>query len=394
MSRGIFLIGADDRLVEMREQPYDSEDLLQRLLASYPSLLASDQIDSVNPRKWLLVSRETTVPGEQGGGGRWAVDHLFLDQDAIPTLVEVKRSSDTRVRREVVGQMLDYAANAVVYWPVEHLIEQFRAQCAARGAEPDDVLGEFLGLDGDPAAFWQQVKTNLQAGRVRMLFVADVIPPELLRVVEFLNQQMDPAEVLAVEIRQFTGGEGLRTLVPMVLGQTAESRRRKDVGAPKRQWDEASFFRDMETRGNTAGTAAARWLLEWAVSRRLRIWWGKGQIEGSFVPVLDLQTASHQPFAVYSSGVVQLYFQWYAYKPPFSDEGRRMEILRRLNTIPGVTIPESALSRRPNISLEVLARDGNMDQFLAVFDWFLDEVRAADGIAAPSTTEFDANQSS
>ena len=389
MSRGIFLIGADDQLVEMREQPYDSEDLLQRLLASYPSLLASDQIDSLNPRKWLLVARETTVPGEQGGGGRWAVDHLFLDQDAIPTLVEVKRSSDTRVRREVVGQMLDYAANAVVYWPVEHLIEQFQKQCMGRGAEPDQVLGEFLGPDADPSVFWQQVKTNLQAGRVRMLFVADAIPPELLRVVEFLNQQMDPAEVLAVEIRQFTGGEGLRTLVPTVLGQTAEAQRRKGVGAPKGQWDEASFFEDVKKRGNTVGAAAARRLLDWAISRGLRIWWGRGQIEGSFVPVLDIGTASHQPFAVYSSGVVLIYFQWYVNKPPFSDERRRREILHRLNEISGVSIPESALNRRPSIPLAVLARDGNMEKFLAVFDWYLDEVRAAAVAPPPAQSEED-----
>src|SRR5712692_1756730 len=71
-------------------------------------------------------------PSAEGGGGRWPVDHLFLDQDAIPTLVEVKRSSDTRIRREVVGQMLDYAANAVVYWPVDHLYAQFETQCRAR----------------------------------------------------------------------------------------------------------------------------------------------------------------------------------------------------------------------------------------------------------------------
>ena len=45
-------------------------------------------------------------------GGRWLVDRLFLDQDGVPTLVEVKRSSDTRIRREVVGQLLEYAANA------------------------------------------------------------------------------------------------------------------------------------------------------------------------------------------------------------------------------------------------------------------------------------------
>jgi hypothetical protein len=392
VSRGIFLIGADERLVEMREQPYDSEDLLQRLLASYPSLLASDQIDPVDPRKWLLVSRETTVPGEMGGGGRWAVDHLFLDQDAIPTLVEVKRSTDTRIRREVVGQMLDYAANAVVYWPVEHLIEQFRIQCIDRGVDPDLTLSEFLGVEADPSAFWQQVKTNLQAGRVRMLFVADQIPPELRRVVEFLNQQMDPAEVLAIEIRQFTGGEGLRTLVPTVFGQTAAAQDRKGVAVPKNQWDETSFFLDLEKRGNVADAAMARRLLDWAVSHRMRIWWGKGQLEGSFVPVLDLAAASHQPFAVYSSGVVQLYFQWYAYKPPFNDERRRMEILHRLNEIPDVAIPESSVGRRPNIRFDVLARGGNMDRFLAVFDWYLDEVRRAEG-APRSIPESEANQS-
>ena len=68
------------------------------------------------------------------------------------------------------------------------------------------TLAQFVD-DGeiDPDAFWQRVKTNLQAGPIRMLFVVDDIPPELRRIVEFLNQQMDPAEVLAVELRQYAG---------------------------------------------------------------------------------------------------------------------------------------------------------------------------------------------
>lgn len=57
MSRGIFLIHETGRLTEMREQPYDSEDLLQRLLAEYPNLLAGDQIDRGRPRRWLLINR-------------------------------------------------------------------------------------------------------------------------------------------------------------------------------------------------------------------------------------------------------------------------------------------------------------------------------------------------
>src|SRR3989304_96886 len=191
----------------MTEQEYDSEDLLQELLAKYPNLMAGEQTDSESPRRWLLVSREISLPSQEDVAGRWSVDHLFLDQDAVPTLVEIKRSSDTRIRREVVGQMLDYAANAVVYWPIERIRAQFESTCERRNSDPEDALGEFLGPDADPEDFWQRVKTNLQAGKVRLLFVADQIPPHLRRVVEFLNAQMDPAEVLAVEIRQ-SGGAG------------------------------------------------------------------------------------------------------------------------------------------------------------------------------------------
>ena len=84
-------------------------------------MLSGYQINPGAPRRWLLVKREAGLPSEIEGINRWSVDHLFLDQEGIPTLVEVKRSSDSRIRREVVGQMLDYAANAVVYWPIEQI---------------------------------------------------------------------------------------------------------------------------------------------------------------------------------------------------------------------------------------------------------------------------------
>ena len=378
MNRGIFLINDNEELVELREQPYDTEDRLQRYLALHPKLLAGDQIDDADPRRWLFVAREVGVRSESGSAGR--LDHLFLDQDAIPTLVEVKRSSDTRIRREVVGQMLDYAANAVVYWPVEYLMERFDATCRERNVVPDEEVAAFVGPNGDPAAFWQQVKTNLQAGKVRMLFVSDEIPPELRRIVEFLNQQMDPAEVLAVEVKQFAGA-GLRTLVPRVIGQTAEAEQRKKPFGERRQWDEASFFNEFTRRGDGVGEAVARRLLAWATERRLRIWWGKGLKTGTFVPVLDLADSSHQPFAVWSSGLVEIYFYWYTLKPTFDDESRRAELLRRLNEILGVQLPPDAITKRPSIPLRVLR--GHEEAFLQVFDWYLDEIRATAG-ANPS----------
>ncbi|TAK23088.1 MAG: hypothetical protein EPO26_09585 [Chloroflexota bacterium] len=218
-----------DQLVEMTESPYESEARLQELLARYPNILAGDQIDPTTPRRWVLVSREVSLASQSDGPGRWAVDHLFLDQDGVPTIVEVKRSSDTRIRREVIGQMIDYASNAVVYWPVEHLRTRFEEQCRVENRDPSLVIDDLIGPDSDTDRFWHQVKTNLQAGRVRLVFVADQIPPELQRSVEFLNGQMDPAEVLAIEIRQFVG-LGLTTLVPRVIGQTSAAASRKTVG--------------------------------------------------------------------------------------------------------------------------------------------------------------------
>lgn len=55
------------------------------------------------------------------------------------------------------------------------------------------------------------MKTNLQSGKGRPVFVADVIPPELKRVAEFLDGQMHP-----VEVRQFVG-KGLKPLVEVGL---------------------------------------------------------------------------------------------------------------------------------------------------------------------------------
>ncbi len=122
----IFLIdddGKDGKNVKVREEmvetPYESEEILQRLLVLKPDLLPPDQINPENPRRWLFVKREIGVPGEVDESDRWSLDHLFLDQDGIPTFVECKRASDTRNRREVVAQMLDYAANGVVYWSVD-----------------------------------------------------------------------------------------------------------------------------------------------------------------------------------------------------------------------------------------------------------------------------------
>jgi hypothetical protein len=229
VSGGIYLLNGET-LVEMRERPYDSEDILQRWLADYPSLLSADDQLVGSPRRWLLVRREIGIPNREAGGSHWALDHLFIDQDAVPTLVEVKRSEDTRIRREVVGQMLDYAANGVVYWPAERLRADFNARCAKEGKESEIVFRDALGEDLDIEEFWDDAEQNLRSGRIRLIFVSDSLPPELRRIIEFLNERMTPTEVVGIELKQYVGQDNLTTLVPRVIGQTEQARTQKVGG--------------------------------------------------------------------------------------------------------------------------------------------------------------------
>ncbi|MFG6116057.1 hypothetical protein ACGTN9_12820 [Halobacillus sp. MO56] len=140
MSEGIYLLQDNGELVKMNEHAYDSKELLQGLVEKYPNLLAGEQMDNESPRKWLLVSREVAIASEEEGSNRWSVDHLFIDQDGVPTLVEVKRSSDKRIRREVVGQLLEYGANATMYWPITIIRNKFEYRCEELGLDSENEI--------------------------------------------------------------------------------------------------------------------------------------------------------------------------------------------------------------------------------------------------------------
>lgn len=250
------------------------------------------------------------------------------------------------------------------------------------GRDIDEVIRD-LSREDDPAKFWQAVKTNLQAGRIRMLFVADTIPEELRRIVEFLNEQMDPAEVLAIEIKQFAS-DSLTTLVPRVIGQTAEAEARKQTGGGariKRRWNEADYFAEIRARHGEQVESAARALYDYARKRFSRIDWGGGAVNGSFTPVLEHNGADHFPFAVWTGGqegqaTVEVYFFWHSRKPPFNDRNKRLELLRRLNSIPGVAIEEAGVDRRPSIPLKLLTDHSRLADFLAAIDWYAAQIEA------------------
>ncbi|MBO1419178.1 hypothetical protein [Streptomyces sp. FH025] len=214
----VFIVG--DGLRALEPTGFETEAEFQELLARHPRVLDFGSLVDGRPLRLALVAREMGVPTSAEGGPAYWLDHLFVDADAVPTLVEVKRAGDTRIRREVVGQMLDYAANGARYWPAALLRRSFEQTCAADGRPLEEAYRELLD-DRTPEEFWAAVEERLAAGQMRLLFVADRIPLELRAIVEFLNRQMRQTDVYAVELTQYRGDGELRVLVPRVHGEVA-----------------------------------------------------------------------------------------------------------------------------------------------------------------------------
>lgn len=275
MAERIYNRSKTGSLDPLTEEPFATENELQELLAEHPELLDGEQIRPGAPRRWLLIKREKGIAESSDTGSRWSLDHLIVDQDAMPTLVEVKRGSNSEIRRTIVGQMLEYAANAARTWTGDELRQTFEDAAKADELDPDEELRRLLQVDGEPDAdgFWEKVATNLTATRLRLLFVADEIPDTLERIVMFLNAQMPNIEVLAVEIKQFRG-ESTQTLVPRVLGRVSNAPTRSSSGSRQRLTREAFLddFTDDEERN------AAQRLLDVAQNSGATFEWGPSSV--------------------------------------------------------------------------------------------------------------------
>jgi hypothetical protein len=109
--------------------------------------------------------------------------------------------------------------------------------------------------------------------------LADRIPSELEGIVEFLNGQMSPAEVLAVEVTQYEG-DGLKTLVPRVVGQTVAAQQKK--GAQKTSWNEETFFEEMARRTSKEIAKRVRRIYDRARETGCDVDWRPGDDHGGF----------------------------------------------------------------------------------------------------------------
>jgi len=365
MADPIFLIGKGDELTQLETTPYQNEDLLQELVAKFPEVLASV---AGSFGKLMLIRREQSVSDRENGGGRWSLDHLFVDSNAVPVLVETKRASDTRARREVVAQMLDYAANGVAYWPIGDLIAGFEKVCEETGTSAADRLGDFLAPDEEPETFWRQVEANLRSGRIRMVFVADEIAPELQRIVEFLNEQMRPAEVLAIKLAQYTSSDDLRTLVPSLIGATQRAKAVKQTTReelPPITYED--WLAELEEKAGLDARKAVEKLSNWATGCGWKVAPTRTQ-DSLYIAMKNIAGKWVYPFFQRRSSLrVEIDFMHLKVRGRLQDEGVRRSYVEEIASIPGIAMGSMNPSGFPSFDLLDLLKPVVFERVIEIF---------------------------
>jgi hypothetical protein len=214
MSSVFFVAGPGDAVAELLPVPFEREDDLQKLIASSPRVIDSALTGDT---RWKLIAREFKVPGSSG---KYRLDAVFVNQDGIPVLAEVKRACDVRIRREIIGQLIDYINKFAIHVTSELLKTHFEQSCVMRRTTADAELDDLL-VGGSRESFWDQVQTNIKEGRFHIAVIADEVPDDLRENIAGLDKLVPALTFSAIAVRRYGSKDG--TIQIVVSEDTASS---------------------------------------------------------------------------------------------------------------------------------------------------------------------------
>lgn len=197
------------------------EGWLQELIRANPELLPVAEIE---PDFAPLVSVGREVATAAG-----LIDNLFLSPQGYLTIVETKLWRNPEARREVVGQIIDYAKD-VSRWSFNELELRVRAYNKQfRGSDLGviDSLRQAEHIEeADESSIIDMISSNLAHGRFLLLVVGDGIRESVEAMAEFLQKTPQLYFTLALvelQIYEMGRGEGkLQLVIPHIVARTRE----------------------------------------------------------------------------------------------------------------------------------------------------------------------------
>jgi hypothetical protein len=205
------------------------------------------------------------------------------------------------------------------------------------------------------------------AERFRLIFVSDVIGPELRRIIEFLNGQMTRTEVLAIEVKQYTDATGQQqTIVPRLVGDTAEARVTKGTRVTPIALDREELIAALADI-NADSASAAEAVLGWAQDDpRLEVRWTRAA---------DISAPNLQPLLrLWPEGTIEIRLETLRAAGERWNEARIDRLASEIDEIDGIALGRGR--RWPRTPLAALANPTTRQAFLDAIDEVLRDLVA------------------
>ncbi|MFC3169577.1 hypothetical protein [Paracoccus fontiphilus] len=153
-----------------------SESFIQDLVHRHPEALPITEIDPAFLGA-VPICRELNTPAGP-------IDNFLVTPSGLPVIVECKLWRNPQARREVVGQILDYAKELSRWTSAD--IER---EASKRGSGTLVELIRSAGHEVDEAAFHDNLSASLERGRCLLLILGDGIRHGVEAIFEHLQTQ-------------------------------------------------------------------------------------------------------------------------------------------------------------------------------------------------------------
>ncbi len=111
----------------------------------------------------------------------------------------------------------------------------------------------------------------------------------------------------------------------------------------------------------------------WSEDRQLKPYWSPA---GSFYPMYkDIKSDENNLISIIPNGTVRIQLKYIFLKSPFNNPEKKIALIGKLNSIPGIHIKENQLDGLPSIPLNLLSNPVTLTAFLELLDWILAEVK-------------------
>jgi len=227
-----------------------SEDDIQALIHAHPECLPIGEIDPMFANPAPICRELNTLAGP--------IDNFMVTPSGLPVLVECKLWRNPEGRREVVGQILDYAKE-LSRWSSSDLQREVSRRLKRDGNPLLDLV-RAVDPSVDEVEFNDALTINLRRGRFLLLIVGDGIREGVEAIAEYLQVHAGLHFSLGlVEMPIYLLPDGRRLVAPRVLART-EVITRNVVAAPDgyRVDDEAPEETDAEVDPERVALADAQ----------------------------------------------------------------------------------------------------------------------------------------